>query len=115
MTEAHFRRLVGWMSCALLLALVVAGNGCRRSKIKEAPITGKASDPPVPLQAKWQADQKYVYRVDAVTSTQVPRRNSTSMIRADVSIGQEMAFSVTNVAPDGSKVLLMELIAVSGE
>ena len=117
MTGAHLlrKRLPALVNCGLLLAFIVAGNGCRRSKIKEHPITGRASDAPAALQSKWQPDQRYVYHVDAITSTQVPRRNSSAMIRAEVSIGQDLAFSVTNVAPDGSKVVLMEVQAVTGE
>jgi hypothetical protein len=100
-----------------LVALVAAALcGCKRSSsIKESPITGKPSDPPVAMPAKWDPEKRYIYRVDASTSTQVPRRKVGNLIRADVTLGQDLAFTVTNSTPDGRRIIEMELLAVQLE
>jgi hypothetical protein len=97
----------------LAVSLAVVASACRRSS--EPPITGRPGDPPVALRALWQPGKRYIYRVDSTTSSQVPRRNTSTMIRADTTIGQDLAFSVTNVAPDGSRLLRMEVLAVQME
>ncbi len=96
----------------LALALACAGVGCNRSSRHEAPITGKSSDPAVTMTARWQEGKRYIFRVESVNSTQVPRKNTTQLIQTETSVGQDLAFSVTNVAPDGSRVLQMEILAV---
>lgn len=115
MTEA-FRRLKAvsqrWLFVVALI-FVVSVSGCKRSK--EPAITGRASDPPVALRPNWKLNHRYVYHVDSIISTQVPRRNTKTFIRAEVSLGQDLAFTVTNVAPDGSRVLVMELLAAQME
>jgi hypothetical protein len=100
-----------------LVALVSAALcSCKRSSsIKESPITGKPSDPPVAMPAKWDPEKRYIYRVDASTSTQVPRRKVGNLIRADVTVGQDLAFTVTNSTPDGRRIIEMELLAVQLE
>jgi hypothetical protein len=99
------------LSLAVALALVL--GACHRSN--EAPITGKRSDPPVSMQAVWQPGKRYLYRVESTTSSQVPRKNTTRIIHADTTIGQDLAFAVTNIAPDGSRLLQMEILAVQME
>lgn len=99
----------------LALALACAGVGCNRSSRHEAPITGKSSDPAVTMTARWQEGKRYIFRVESVNSTQVPRKNTTQLIQTETSVGQDLAFSVTNVAPDGSRVLQMEILAVQME
>ena len=98
---------------AMLLALVA--GACNRSGVKEAPITGKAGDPPVTMKAAWQAGKRYIYRVETTTSSQVPRKNTGKIIQAGFTLGQDLAFSITNAAPDGSRVLNMEVLAVQME
>jgi hypothetical protein len=100
-----------------LLAIVMAclAIGCDRSSRHEAPITGKSSDPAVTMTARWQEGKRYIFRVESVNSTQVPRKNTTHLIQTETSVGQDLAFSVTNVAPDGSRVLQMEILAVQME
>jgi hypothetical protein len=99
------------MGLALSLALVA--GACQRSS--EAPITGKRSDAPVAMRPLWQPGKRYLYRAEATTSSQVPRKNTKQIIRADTTIGQDLAFTVTNVAPDGSRLLQMEVLAVQME
>src|SRR6185503_6443667 len=99
------------LGCALCLALAV--GACKRSN--EAPITGKRSDPPVAMQAVWQPGKRYLYRVELTTRSEVPRKNTKAIIRADTTVGQDLAFTVTNVAPDGSRLLQMEVLAVQME
>jgi len=94
--------------------LVAAVTGCKK-RFKEPPITGKPTDPATTLRPTWQAGQRYIYRVDAVNSTQVPRRNTSTFIRAEVTVGQDLGLTVTNVAQDGSRVLQMELLAIQME
>ena len=99
------------LGLAILLALVA--GACHRSS--EAPITGKRSDPPVAMQAVWQPGKRFLYRAESTTISQVPRKNTGKMIRADTTIGQDLAFTVTNVTPDGSRLLQMEVLAVQME
>lgn len=107
---------VKWIILNLIAVSLLAGAlcGCRKS-FREPPITGKPTDPPTTLRATWQPDQRYIYRVDAVNSTQLPRKNTTTLIRAEVTVGQDLGLTVTNVAPDGSRTLLMELLAIQME
>jgi hypothetical protein len=97
----------------LAISLALVAGACHRSN--EAPITGKRSDPPVAMQAVWQPGKRYLYRAESTTSSQVPRKNTGKVIRADTTIGQDLAFTVTNVAPDGSRLLQMEVLAVQME
>jgi hypothetical protein len=97
----------------LAISLALVAGACHRSN--EAPVTGKRSDPPVAMQAVWQPGKRYLYRAESTTSSQVPRKNTGKVIRADTTIGQDLAFTVTNVAPDGSRLLQMEVIAVQME
>lgn len=97
----------------LVILLALVAGGCQRSN--EAPITGKRGDPPVAMQAVWQPGKRYLYRAESTTSSQVPRKNTGKFIRADTTIGQDLAFTVTNVAPDGSRLLQMEVLAVQME
>lgn len=99
--------------CALLLLL--AATGCRRGSRNEPPITGKASDPAVTMAARWQEGKRFIFRVETINSTEVPRKNTTQLIHSETTVGQDLAFSVTNVAPDGSRVLQMEILAVQME
>jgi len=98
---------------ALMLAMLA--GACNRSGIKEAAITGKPSDPPVAMQPAWQPGKRFIYRVETTTSSQVPRKNTGKIIQAAFTLGQELAFAVTNVAPDGSRVLNMEVLSVQME
>jgi hypothetical protein len=97
----------------LAISLALITGACQRSD--EAPITGKRGDPPVAMQAVWQPGKRYLYRVESTTSSQVPRKNTGKIIRADSTLGQDLAFTVTNVAPDGSRLLQMEVLAVQME
>jgi len=97
----------------LALSLALVASACQRSN--EAPITGKRGDPPVAMQAVWQPGKRYLYRVESTTASEVPRKNTGKIIRADTTIGQDLAFTVTNVAPDGSRLLQMEVLAVQME
>src|SRR5262245_49823274 len=108
-------KLVAWKVVAMTV-LVLAPCGCKRSSsVREPPITGKPSDPPVAMQPRWGPDKRYIYEVETQTSSQVPRRNTSKMIRAETTLGQELAFKVTNAAPDGSRVLQMEVLTVQME
>jgi hypothetical protein len=97
----------------LAASLALVAGACNRSS--EAPITGKRGDPPIAMQAAWQPGKRYLYRAESTTVSQVPRKNTGKIIRADTTLGQDLAFSVTNVAPDGSRLLSMEILAVQME
>ena len=97
----------------LALSLALVAGACHRSN--EVPITGKRGDPPVAMQAVWQPGKRYLYRAESTTISQVPRKNTGKTFRADTTIGQDLAFTVTNVAPDGSRLLQMEVLAVQME
>ncbi len=99
----------------IAMAITLGVCGCNRSSVKETPITGKASDPAVTMTARWQEGKRYIFRVESVTSSQVPRKNTAQLIQTETSLAQDLAFSVTNVAPDGSRVLHMEILAVQME
>ena len=98
---------------AMAIALVVCG--CNRSSVKETPITGRDSDPAVTMTARWQDGKRYIFRVESVTSSQVPRKNTAQLIQTETSLAQDLAFSVTDVAPDGSRILHMEILTVQME
>ncbi len=105
--------IAGKLGFAALMAAVV--GGCGRSS-KEPPITGKHTDPAVEMRPRWETGMRYVYRVDSIISMEVPRRNNPNMtIRAEVTVGQDVAFTVTNVTADGARSLEMELLGVQME
>ena len=97
------------------MAITLGVCGCNPSSVKETPITGKASDPAVTMTARWQEGKRYIFRVESVTSSQVPRKNTAQLIQTETSLAQDLAFSVTNVAPDGSRFLHMEILTVQME
>ena len=101
------------LGAALVLAIVF--SGCNRSAVKEAPITGKSADAPAAMQAAWPAGHRLIYRAETVTSSDVPRKNTAKIIHAEFTLGQDLAFSVTNAAPDGSRVLQMEILSIQME
>jgi hypothetical protein len=94
----------------LVLTLVACG---RSRAVKEPPITGKPSDPPLTMQPHWESGKRYLYRVDVSTTALIPRRVTGKLMRAETTLGQDLAFSVTN-APGGSdgRVIRMELLTV---
>lgn len=102
-------------TAVLAIAVILIACGCNRSSVKEASITGRASDPAVTMTARWQEGKRYIFRVESITSSQVPRKNTTQLIQTETSLAQDLAFSVTNVAPDDSRVLHMEILAVQME
>ena len=102
-------------AAVLTMAITLVVCGCNRSSVKEAPITGRASDAAVTMTARWQEGKRYIFRVESVTSSQVPRKNTAQLIQTETSLAQDLAFSVTNVTPDGSRVLQMEILAVQME
>ena len=103
----------GKFGAALLLAL--AFSGCNHSAVKEPSITGKSRDGTVAMQAAWPMGNRLIYRVETVTSSDVPRKNTAKIIHAEFTLGQDLAFSVTNTAPDGSRILQMEILSVQME
>lgn len=100
---------------AILGLLMVFAAGCKKSGPKEPPVTGKRTDPPLTMTASWQEGRRYIFRAETTISTQVPRKNTTQLIQTHTSLGQELAFHVSEVAPDGSRVLRMELLSVQFE
>lgn len=104
---------VGALWLAILMAW--AGAGCERASRKEPPVTGKASDPAVAMVPRWQEGKRYIFRVETISSAEIPRKNTTQIMQTETSVAQDLAFSVTNVAPDGSRVLQMEILAVQME
>ena len=99
----------------MALAVALVGFACNRSSIKEAPLTGKPGDAPVTMQAAWPVGKRCIYRVETVTGSDVPRKNTKNIIHAEFTLGQDVAFSVTNAAPDGSRSVLMEILSVQME
>jgi hypothetical protein len=102
-------------SLGVALAVALTGFACNRSSVREAPITGKPSDPSVTMQAAWPVGKRCIYRVETITSSDVPRKNTRNIIHAEFTLGQDLAFSVTNAAPDGSREVQMEILSVQME
>jgi Family of unknown function (DUF6263) len=91
--------------------------GCSKSghSRSEGKITGKASDPPVELLAKWNPTNRYIYQLDMTLSTEIPRRTVTKMTQQEISFGQDYAVTVTNELSDGNYKLQLEILALQLE
>src|SRR2546426_5945805 len=107
------KRLV--VHCLMVLLAGLGPIGCHRSGLKEAPLTGRPTDPPTAMAARWESGRRYLYRVDVSSSAVVPRRNSGTPIRAETTLGQDLAFTISNAPAGGGKVVQMELLALQME
>jgi uncharacterized protein DUF6263 len=115
----ELKRLAGTWSGAFWIGLtalaVLASPGCKRSGVKEARITGKSSDPPVGMPVQWQTGKRYLYRLDVSTSSMVPRRTTGKPIRAETSLGADLAFAFTNAPAGESRLVDLEVLSVQME
>lgn len=115
-----------------LLALAIAVAGCGKpsnspagSDRREAPITGKPTDAPVPIAAAWQAGKKYALRLErtqtSLFGTAVGRRVNpgASNSTVETTYAQEYSLLVTNSAGGARgaemEITGIELIAARGE
>ena len=108
-----------WRAWVIAVAVGVAvGNaGCKRADPRGdgARITGKPSDPPVTFIPRWDETNAFVYHLESITGTQVPRRNSEVVIQQDTVLAKDLRFGVTNVTPQGVRAMSMEIQAVRVE
>ena len=114
------RRLLSWPVLLLLpLALVIGLSGCKRRDDRGdgEPIKGKSSDPAVTFVARWDETNAFVYHLETITGTQVPRRNTNAntMIQQDTVLAKDLRFGVTNVTPEGFRSMKMEIQSVRVE
>jgi hypothetical protein len=97
--------------------LLVPLAGCSKSggaKTKEFPITGKPSDAPVDLKARWQPGKRYVIRMELTRGSEVRRANQRQPLPREDRLAQEVAITVTN-GPQGNLGLELELLALELE
>jgi hypothetical protein len=113
----------------ILICFAAALTGCKRNgggsgatAQKESKITGSPSDPPVTIEPKWVAGQRYIMRMESSQSYQLP--NFAAMGRRGGGGGQgatnpplqnnfaqEYALVVTN-ATDGQRGIEMEILGL---
>jgi hypothetical protein len=103
---------------AVASTLFVLLAGCSKSDGPEArrdtPITGKPSDPPVELKARWQAGKRYVIRTEMTRSAAVRRGGRGPSGQREDRLGQTIAVTVTN-APKDNLGLELELLSLELE
>lgn len=95
-----------------ILPLLSAGCNNADPRGGGAPLKGKPSDPPVALVARWDETNAYVYHLESITGTEVPRRNSTVVIQQDTTLAKDFRFGVTNILRDGVRSMSMEIQSV---
>lgn len=110
--------------CVLVLNCGVFVSGCKRNTgpaaQKEPKITGSPSDPPVAIQPKWTAGQRYLMRMESAQSYQLPNfpgmgrsaggTTGTNNPPLENHFAQEYALIVTNAA-EGHRGIEMEILA----
>lgn len=110
--------------CTLALSCGFLVTGCKKNTgptaQKESKITGSPSDPPVSIQPKWAAGQRYLMRMESVQSYQLPNfpgmgrgpggATGTNNPPLENQFAQEYALVVTNAA-DGHRGIEMEILA----
>lgn len=110
--------------CALVLGCGAFASGCKKNTgtaaPKESKITGSPSDPPVAIQPKWTAGQRYLMRMESAQSYQLPNfpglgrgasgATGTNNPPLENHFAQEYALIVTNAA-DGHHGIEMEILA----
>jgi hypothetical protein len=101
--------LFGW-SLGLTLVLFITGCGRQAADEKDTPITGRRSDPPVQLRAEWKPDRRYLLRVEAMQSMELPFPPGSKTAQ-DTMVQQDYSVTVTN-AGNGRKGLEMEVTAL---
>jgi hypothetical protein len=105
------RRLLAW---PVLLALAL--SGCKRDERGGGePIRGKSSDPAVAFVGRWDETNAFVYHLESITGTQIPRRNTNGVIQQDTILAKDLRFGVTNVTPEGFRSMKMEIQSVRVE
>jgi hypothetical protein len=104
---------------AAALLLVPGWIGCKKSggvaSTTGEPITGNSSDPAVAMQAVWNPSNRYVFRLDVTSSSQMPRRNAPQPITQDTTAGEDFSLVVTNIAGDGTRRMELEILSVQVE
>ncbi len=103
--------LIALTSLTFLNLLAV---GCKKADARGggAPLRGKPSDPPIALVPRWDETNAYVYHLESITGTEVPRRNSTVVIQQDTTLAKDFRLGVTNILRDGVRSLSMEIQSV---
>jgi len=108
------------MKVRLLFCVTVAAvavlSACKKSPSsqygKDEPIKGSRSDPPVTMQAGWGASNRYHFHLESISAVEEPRRNTRDTLTRETTFGQDFALAVTNVSPDGRRILEMEIQGV---
>jgi hypothetical protein len=110
--------------CAVVLGCGAFISGCKKNQgaaaQKESKITGSPSGPPVVIQPKWAAGQRYLMRMESAQSYQLPNfpgmgrgaggATGTNNPPLENHFAQEYALTVTNAA-DGHRGIEMEILA----
>jgi hypothetical protein len=110
--------------CLLSLGCSTLIAGCKKdtgpAAQKESRITGSPSDPPVAIQPKWAAGQRYLMRMESVQAYQLPNfpgmgrgtdgTTDTNNPPLENHFAKEYALTVTNAA-DGHQGIEMEILA----
>jgi len=105
--KTRTQTLLVWIGLGFLLA----GCGGRDNGETEAPIKGRPSDPPVALRAEWKPDRRYLLRVEAQQTLELPFPPG-SRTAQDTLIQQDYSVTVTN-AEAGRKGLELEVAALA--
>ncbi len=100
-----------------LASLALFAAGCNKADPRGggAPIKGRPSDPPVALIPRWDETNAYIYHLESITGTEVPRRNSTVVIQQDTTLAKDFRFGVTNFLRDGVRSMSMDIQSVRVE
>jgi hypothetical protein len=69
----------------------------------------------VTFVGRWDETNAFVYHLESITGTQVPRRNTNGVIQQDTTLAKDLRFGVTNVTPEGFRSMKMEIQSVRVE
>lgn len=99
---------------AVLCAVLLPAAGCKKSSEgengKDAPITGRPSDPPVEMKVQWKPDNNYSLHLEIAQSSQW--QMGSRPVNQDSTISQDYALSVTNT-PEGGRAVDLEIQALA--
>lgn len=108
---------------AVLNAVILAGTlihaaGCSKPGANSGPeekITGRSSDPPVALQARWNPSNRYFLRFESTAYSEFPRRDQPAPTVQETTLGLDYSVAVTNVQADGARAVDVEIRSVQLE
>jgi hypothetical protein len=99
----------------LAAGCILLAFGCRKPQTaREAPITGRPSDPPLELTPRWQPNKRYTLYQEIYQSTGTEWERTPSTPPMEVSIDLGLLITTTN-APGGNVGLEMEVLSLAAE